>query len=197
MRSRRSAACGSSRSRSGSDDGVENGQVYSIVHTNDTTNGGTGNYPTGQVRRSSFTRYDAKVCSLPREYVGRVGQSSTHVRARQLRPDHGRHPSGAHFRPAVRSGLSRRLTATRCAARSRNEAKKMARIPAPFFTAMDGPGCRKCRSIFRPGALDGTTSCRNEGRSRFEPICRKCRNEFGRHGRRTCRKCRSNFRLSG
>jgi hypothetical protein len=53
----------------GSDDGVENGQVYSIFHTNDTTNDDT-DYPTGGTEKF-FHPHDAKVY-LPREYVGHV-----------------------------------------------------------------------------------------------------------------------------
>jgi hypothetical protein len=53
----------------GSDDGVENGQVYSIFHTNDATNDDT-DYPTGGTEKF-FHPHDAKVY-LPREYVGHV-----------------------------------------------------------------------------------------------------------------------------
>jgi hypothetical protein len=53
----------------GADDGVENGQVYSIFHTNDTVHDDT-DYPKGSFK-SFFHAKDAKVY-LPREYVGHV-----------------------------------------------------------------------------------------------------------------------------
>jgi len=53
----------------GADDGVENGQVYSIFHTNGTVHDDT-DYPQGSFK-SFFHAKDAKV-HLPREYVGHV-----------------------------------------------------------------------------------------------------------------------------
>jgi hypothetical protein len=53
----------------GNEDGVENGQVYSIFHTNETVHDDT-DYPTGSTQRF-FHPNDAKVY-LPREYVGHV-----------------------------------------------------------------------------------------------------------------------------
>jgi len=53
----------------GNEDGVENGQVYSIFHTNDMVEDGT-DYPPGSMHRFLHPN-DAKV-HLPREYVGHV-----------------------------------------------------------------------------------------------------------------------------
>jgi hypothetical protein len=53
----------------GNEDGVENGQVYSIFHTNDMVTDAT-DYPTGSARKF-FHPNDARV-HLPREYVGHV-----------------------------------------------------------------------------------------------------------------------------
>ena len=53
----------------GAEDGVENGQVYSIFHTNGTVHDDT-DYPPGSFK-SFFHSKDAKV-HLPREYVGHV-----------------------------------------------------------------------------------------------------------------------------
>jgi hypothetical protein len=53
----------------GSEDGVENGQVYSIFHSNDKAWDDT-DYPQGSVKRF-FHKKEAKV-TLPREYIGHV-----------------------------------------------------------------------------------------------------------------------------
>jgi hypothetical protein len=149
---------------------VENGQVYSIFHTNDTTNDDT-DYPTGGTEKF-FHPHDAKVY-LPREYVGHVmifrtfGHVSYGLIMDGIRPVH---ISDRLFDRTIAAADGDTLRGPgrneQKMARSRHFAMDGARKWS-IFTAMVGrAACREMQEHFPAGALMARHP-ENEGRSRL------------------------------